>query len=191
MASSASAISSRQLQELARLAGRQRRLLMFAEERLFHPALTFLRRMLSEKSGLWRPQYLRGLSISGTSNGDAPPFASLVEEALALCARLIEAQPDTISGIACRTSGHAGPGGSVSESDLWRGEGRISSDQRWQRLKRYGSGCSPPPPRPSWSMSATPGRPSKSSHRTRPAWPPASFTPTHPPLFRTGRERAL
>lgn len=127
MASPASAISSRQLQELARLAGRQRRLLMFAEERLFHPALTFLRRMLSEKSGLWRPQYLRGLSISGTSNGDAPPFASLVEEALALCARLIEAQPDTISGIACRTSGHADP--VAAFLNLTYGEGKVASLQ--------------------------------------------------------------
>ena len=127
MASSASSISSRQLRELSRLAGKQARLLMFAEERLFHPALVFLRRMLSGKSGLWHPQYLRALSIPGTSNGNTLPIASLALEELALCARLIDAHPETVSAVASHAPGHPEP--VAVFLNLTYGEGKVAALQ--------------------------------------------------------------
>ena len=127
MASSAFPISSRQLRELTRLAGKQGRLLMFAEERLFHPALVFLRRMLSARSGLWHLQYLRGLSIPGTSNGNSLPIASLALEELALCARLIEGHPEAVSAVACHAPSHAEP--TAMFLSLAYGEGKVASLQ--------------------------------------------------------------
>jgi len=127
MASSALPVSSRQLRELTRLAGKQGRLLMFAEERLYHPALVFLRRMLSAKSGLWHLQYLRGLSTPGTSNGNSLPITSLALEELALCARLIEAHPEAVSAVACHAPGHAEP--TAMFLSLTYGEGKVASLQ--------------------------------------------------------------
>ncbi len=127
LASTVSSISSRQLQELSRLARRRSRLLMFTEERLFHPALVFLRRMFSTRSGLWHPCYLRALSIPGASHGDGLPIAALAAEELALCVRLLEANPVAVSAIAYHTTGHAEP--AAAFINLSYPEGKVASLQ--------------------------------------------------------------
>jgi predicted dehydrogenase len=109
LASMVSPISSRQLQELASLARRRSRLLVFVEERTFHPALVFLRWMISGKSGLWHPYYLRGLLTPGAANGAGASMAALLIEEIALCNRLLEAKPTSVSGIVCHAPAEATP----------------------------------------------------------------------------------
>lgn len=92
-------VSSEQMRELARVAARRSRVLMLAEERLFHPALTFLRRMLSEKNGFWRFRYLRALVAPGAA-GQAFTAALILEE-MALVARLVESHPESVNASAC------------------------------------------------------------------------------------------
>ncbi|MDI6857750.1 MAG: hypothetical protein QME71_05490 [Dehalococcoidia bacterium] len=92
-------VSSEQMRELARVAARRSLVLMLAEERLFHPALTFLRRMLSEKSGFWRFRYLRALVAPGAA-GQAFTAALTLEE-MALVARLVESHPESVNASAC------------------------------------------------------------------------------------------
>jgi predicted dehydrogenase len=109
LASMVSPISSRQLQELSFLARRRSRLLMFVEERPFHPALVFLRWMVSGRSGLWHPHYLRGLFAPGAGYGSGASMAALVIEELALCARLLDASPVSVSAVVCRAPAEATP----------------------------------------------------------------------------------
>ena len=56
LATMSSPVTCRQLDELVSLARKRERLLLFTEERLFHPALVFLKWMLSGRSGLWQPR---------------------------------------------------------------------------------------------------------------------------------------
>jgi predicted dehydrogenase len=67
MATISSPVTCGQIDELASLARRRRRMLMFTEERSFHPALIFLRWMLSGRSGLWQPRYVRAVSAPGAA----------------------------------------------------------------------------------------------------------------------------
>jgi predicted dehydrogenase len=92
-------VSSQQMRELARLAMRRSRVLIVAEERLFHPALVFLGRMLSEKSGFWRFRYLRSL-VAPAGAGQAST-AALTLEQMALAAHMVESHPERVNASAC------------------------------------------------------------------------------------------
>ena len=99
LATISSPVTCRQLDELASLAGRRQRLLLFTEERSFHPALIFLKWMLSGPSGLWQARYIRAVSAPGTGNGNnsGPSIAALIVEEMAICARLLGENPASVS----------------------------------------------------------------------------------------------
>jgi predicted dehydrogenase len=101
LATVSSPLTCRQFEELAALARRHSRLLMFTEERSFQPGLTFLKWMLSGGRTLWQPRYIRAVSASGIGNGSVLSVSMLVFEELALCARLLGENPSSISGMAC------------------------------------------------------------------------------------------
>jgi hypothetical protein len=105
LATMASPVSGHQLDELMSVARRRERLLMFMEERSFHPGLIFLRWMLSGRSDVWQPRYVRAVCAPGVSSGEGLPVAALVEEELAICARLLGDSPVSVSGVVCRAEG--------------------------------------------------------------------------------------
>jgi len=109
LATISSPVTCNQLDELASLASRRGRLLLFTEERSFHPALIFLRWMLSGRSGVWAPHYVRAVSAAGVGNGSGPSMATLVIEELGVCARLLGEDPVSVSGILCRVEVEAVP----------------------------------------------------------------------------------
>ncbi len=99
---------------------------MFTEERSFHPALVFLRWILSGKSGLWQPRYLRAVTAPGAS-GYGESIGALVIEQLALCARLLEGSPTSASGIVCRAESETVP--AAAFVNLVYDDGKIASLQ--------------------------------------------------------------
>ncbi len=109
LATVSSPIGCRQFEELASIAQRHRRLLMFTEERFFQPGIVFLRWMLSGGKNLWQPAYVRAVSASGSVSGPAPSIGALILEELALCHRLLGENPSSISGIVPRTAGETVP----------------------------------------------------------------------------------
>lgn len=109
LATISSPVTCRQFEELASLARRRSRVLMFTEERSFHPALVFLKWMLSGRSSLWQPRYVRAVSVPGVSNASGLSIATLVMDELGLCARLLGENPASVSGIVCRVAAEAMP----------------------------------------------------------------------------------
>ncbi len=117
-----------QIDELASLARRRQRLLMFTEERSFQPALIFLKWMLSGRSGLWQPRYIRAVSAPGTGNGSGgPSIATLIVEELAICGRLLGESPASVSGIVCRVEAEPTP--AAAFVNLLYADGRVASLQ--------------------------------------------------------------
>lgn len=102
LATVSSPITCGQFEELASLARRHGRLLMFTEERSFQPGLVFLKWMLSGGKNLWQPSYVRAVSAPGIGNGSALPIGIVILEELALCSRLLGESPTSVSGIVCR-----------------------------------------------------------------------------------------
>lgn len=92
-----------QFEELALLARRHGRLLMFTEERSFQPGLVFLKWMLSGGKNLWHPSYVRAVSAPG-GNGATPLIGVVILEELALCSRLLGESPTSVSGIVPRAN---------------------------------------------------------------------------------------
>jgi len=129
LATISSPVTCRQLDELASLASRRQRLLLFTEERSFHPALIFLKWMLSGPSGLWQPRYIRAVSAPGTGNGNnsGPSIAALIVEEMAICARLLGENPASVSGVVCRVEAEAMP--AAAFVNLLYADGRVSSLQ--------------------------------------------------------------
>jgi predicted dehydrogenase len=128
LATISSPVTCTQLDELASLARRRQRMLMFTEERSFHPALVFLKWMLSGRSGLWQPRYIRAVSAPGTGNGSGgPSIATLIVEELAICGRLLGESPVSVSGIVCRVEAEAMP--AAAFVNLLYADGRVASLQ--------------------------------------------------------------
>jgi predicted dehydrogenase len=127
LATISSPITGRQLDELASLARRRQRLLMFTEERSFHPALVFLKWMLSGRSGLWQPRYVRAVSAPGVGHGGSVSIASLIVEELAICGRLLGESPHSVSGVVCRVEAEALP--AAAFINLIYASGRVASLQ--------------------------------------------------------------
>jgi predicted dehydrogenase len=127
MATISSPVTCGQIDELASLARRRRRMLMFTEERSFHPALIFLRWMLSGRSGLWQPRYVRAVSAPGAGSGGGSSIGALMVEELALCARMLGENPTSVSGIVCRVESESVP--AAGFANLIYPDGRIASLQ--------------------------------------------------------------
>ncbi|HUS81796.1 MAG TPA: hypothetical protein VM013_00890 [Dehalococcoidia bacterium] len=127
LATMSSPVTCRQLDELVSLARKRERLLLFTEERLFHPALVFLKWMLSGRSGLWRPRYLRAISVPGAGNGSGVSLATLVVEELGICARLLGDSPASVSGVVCRAEAEAMP--AAAFINMVYSDGKIASLQ--------------------------------------------------------------
>ena len=100
---------------------------MFTEERSFHPALVFLKWMLSGRSGLWQPRYVRAVSAPGVGYGGSVSIASLIVEELAICGRLLGESPRSVSGVVCRVEAEALP--AAAFINLIYASGRIASLQ--------------------------------------------------------------
>ena len=126
LATISSPVTSVQLEELAGLARKRRRILMFTEERSFHPALVFLRWILSGRSGLWQPRYLRAVTAPGAS-GDGESIGALIIEQMAVCARLLGTSPTSASGIVCRAESETVP--AAAFVNLVYADGKIASLQ--------------------------------------------------------------
>lgn len=127
LATMASPVTCPQLDELLALARRRQRMLMFTEERSFNPALIFLKWMLSGRSGLWQPRYLRAVSAPGAGSGGELSIGALVVEELAICGRILGESPTSVSGIVCRAESEAVP--AAAFVNLAYAEGRIASLQ--------------------------------------------------------------
>jgi predicted dehydrogenase len=127
LATISSPITARQIDELSSLARRRGRLLMFTEERSFHPALVFLKWMLVGRSGIWQPRYIRAVSAPGASQGGRVSIASLIVEELAICGRLMGESPHSVSGAVCRVEAEALP--AAAFINLTYSGGRIASLQ--------------------------------------------------------------
>jgi hypothetical protein len=125
LATISSPVTCRQLDEMASLARKRERLLLFTEERLFHPALVFLKWMLSGRNGLWQPRYLRAVSAPGAGSGIS--LATLIMEALGICGRLLEDSPVSVSGMVCRAEAEAMP--AAAFLNMVYGDGKIASLQ--------------------------------------------------------------
>jgi predicted dehydrogenase len=127
LATISSPVTCTRLDELASLARRRQRMLMFTEERSFHPALVFLKWMLSGRSGLWQPRYVRAVSAPGAGSGGGLSIGALIVEELAICARILGESPMSASGVVCRVESEAVP--AAAFVNLTYSDGRIASLQ--------------------------------------------------------------
>jgi len=103
------ALTIDQVRRLAALAERRGRLLMFAEERTLSPSFALLADMIR---GATRPclHYIRLLDVRPRQAEAAPDAAAVAAEDLALCARLVERRPRSVSAVA------GGPAGGSLEA---------------------------------------------------------------------------
>jgi predicted dehydrogenase len=90
----------RHVRALQLLAESRSRLLLFGEERLLSPPVGFLRRMLADGDGLWRPLYLRGLSVSQAGQHGAAGIAHLAVEDLAVCLHILDRPVTSVNAVA-------------------------------------------------------------------------------------------
>ena len=127
MATISSPVTCVQLNELGSLATRRHRMLTFTEERAFHPALIFLKWMLSGRSGLWQPRYVRAVSAPGADGGGGASIGALMLEELALCSRILGETPKATSAMVCRVESEAVP--AAAFVNLIYSDGRIASLQ--------------------------------------------------------------
>jgi len=97
-------LTADQVQRLSTLAERRGRLLMFAEERMLSPGFGLLADMTRgpARSHL---QYLRLLDVRPRHRRDASRVAAVAAEGLALCTRLVERTPKSVSAVAPGPSG--------------------------------------------------------------------------------------
>ncbi len=92
-------LTADQVQRLSTLAERRGRLLMFAEERMRSPAFGLLADM-TKGATRSRLQYLRLLDVRPRHREGALRVAGVAAEGLALCARLVEQTPKSVSAVA-------------------------------------------------------------------------------------------
>ena len=92
-------LTADQVQRLSTLAGRRGRLLMFAEERMLSPGFRLLADM-TKGATRSRLQYLRLLDVRPQHREGALRIAAVAAEGLALCARLVERTPKSVSAVA-------------------------------------------------------------------------------------------
>ena len=97
-------LSSDQVQRLAILAQRRGRLLMFAEERMLSPSFALLADATKGGSRTCL-HYLRLLDVRPRHREGTPRLAAVVAEGLALCTRLVERPPKSVSAVAAGQSG--------------------------------------------------------------------------------------
>jgi predicted dehydrogenase len=102
-------LTAEQVQRLSILAKRRGRLLMFAEERMLSPSFALL---ADTTKGAIRTclRYLRLLDVRPRHRESAPRLAAVAAEGLALCTRLVERTPRSVSAVA------AGPHGGPAEA---------------------------------------------------------------------------
>jgi predicted dehydrogenase len=127
LATISSPVTSVQIEELAGLARKRRRVLMFTEERSFHPALIFLRWMVHGKDGMWQPRYLRAVTAPGAGAAAGSSIGALMVEELAICGRLLGENPTSVSAMVCRVPNETVP--AAAFVNLTYGDGRIASLQ--------------------------------------------------------------
>jgi predicted dehydrogenase len=102
-------LTADQVQRLSILAKRRGRLLMFAEERMLSPSFALL---ADTTKGATRTslRYLRLLDVRPRHHEDALRLAAVAAEGLALCTRLVERTPRSVSAVG------AGPSGCPAEA---------------------------------------------------------------------------
>jgi predicted dehydrogenase len=118
-------LTADQVQRLSTLAERRGRLLMFAEERMLSPGFGLLADMTKGASRSYL-HYLRLLDVRPQHRDNNTPMAAVAAEGLALCTRLVERAPKSVSAVG------AGPTGGLLEAafiTLLYGGGLVASLQ--------------------------------------------------------------